>query len=383
MEMAKEKFLFGLILQGILFFFLTAILLILSYGGYNAYSQGKNVSFEVRPNQGVVKGERLMVEFSVPMFRQSIEKGLKIEPELKFEKKWLNDEQLELIVREKTKIDQQYMISIQKARTKWLIPQQEMKTFFDGPITPQVKKISPMPEEKEVGYQTPIEIEFDQPLFSMFEVKVEIEPMTGFDYQLSEDKKFLTITPKNYLAKGQEYQIAIKVFEQGTEKEKHSFVSSFFTQKPPQTVYFFDGNGNPTKTEDRMEDISPVISTGKYIHIDISSQTLIIFQDGEEKGAFKVSTGRRGMDTPIGTHQVLAKAQRPWSARYQLYMPWFVQFSYEGHGIHELPEWPGGIKEGASHLGIPVSHGCVRLGVGPAKIVYDFAEVGTAIVISR
>ncbi len=67
------------------------------------------------------------------------------------------------------------------------------------------------------------------------------------------------------------------------------------------------------------------------------------------------------MDTPVGNFKVIAKAKRPWSKKYGLYMPWFIQFTYDGHGIHELPEWPGGYKEGASHLGIPVSHGCVRL----------------------
>jgi lipoprotein-anchoring transpeptidase ErfK/SrfK len=58
-----------------------------------------------------------------------------------------------------------------------------------------------------------------------------------------------------------------------------------------------------------------------------------------------------------------------------------MQFTGAGHGIHELPEWKNGYKEGANHLGTPVSHGCVRLGVGPAAKVYGWAEVGTPIVI--
>ena len=58
-------------------------------------------------------------------------------------------------------------------------------------------------------------------------------------------------------------------------------------------------------------------------------------------------------------------------------MPFWMQFTGMGHGIHELPEWPGGYKEGAAHLGIPVSHGCVRLGIGPAQTVYNWADKGT------
>ena len=46
-----------------------------------------------------------------------------------------------------------------------------------------------------------------------------------------------------------------------------------------------------------------------------------------------------------------------------------------------LPYWPSGYREGTNHLGIPVSHGCVRLGIGPAKTLYDWAEIGTTVAI--
>ena len=58
-----------------------------------------------------------------------------------------------------------------------------------------------------------------------------------------------------------------------------------------------------------------------------------------------------------------------------------AQFTGVGHGIHELPEWPSGYKEGEAHLGIPVSHGCVRLGVGPAETMYHWAPIGTIVFI--
>jgi lipoprotein-anchoring transpeptidase ErfK/SrfK len=34
-------------------------------------------------------------------------------------------------------------------------------------------------------------------------------------------------------------------------------------------------------------------------------------------------------------------------------------------------------------LGIPVSHGCVRVGIGPAENVYNFATIGTKVVIHQ
>jgi lipoprotein-anchoring transpeptidase ErfK/SrfK len=63
-------------------------------------------------------------------------------------------------------------------------------------------------------------------------------------------------------------------------------------------------------------------------------------------------------------------------------MPYWMAIVPGGKfGIHELPEWPGGYKEGANHLGTPVSHGCVRLGVGPAQTVYNWADIGTPVVV--
>ena len=121
---------------------------------------------------------------------------------------------------------------------------------------------------------------------------------------------------------------------------------------------------------------------GKYIDISLSRQTMTLYQDGKSAGSYLISSGKRSMATPKGTFKVYNKARRAWSEEYGLYMPYWMAFTPSGsHGIHELPEWPNGYKEGASHLGTPVSHGCVRLGVGAAKRVYEWAPIGTPVGI--
>lgn len=99
--------------------------------------------------------------------------------------------------------------------------------------------------------------------------------------------------------------------------------------------------------------------------------------------SYPVSSGKPGMATPIGTYKVLSKSPRAWSNSAKLWMPYWMHFSGRGHGIHELPEWPGGRKEGEAHLGKPVSHGCVRLGVGTAKKIYDWSPIGTPIIVVK
>ena len=142
---------------------------------------------------------------------------------------------------------------------------------------------------------------------------------------------------------------------------------------------------NPeTRLSEAMVYTQPQILTGKYIDVSLTYQNLVIFQDGVPLKAYLISSGKRGLLTPSGTFKIENKVPRAWSKNYGLWMPYWMAFLPSGAmGIHELPEWPGGYKEGASHLGVPVSHGCIRLGIGSAKEVYDWAEIGTPVVIHK
>jgi len=119
----------------------------------------------------------------------------------------------------------------------------------------------------------------------------------------------------------------------------------------------------------------------KKITIDLSDQILTATLAGIPLAAWPVSTGKPGYATPTGNYQINNKVERAWSKTYGLWMPYWMSFIGYQYGIHELPEWPGGIKEGVNHLGIPVSHGCVRLGIGPAAWLYNWAEIGTQVYV--
>jgi lipoprotein-anchoring transpeptidase ErfK/SrfK len=119
----------------------------------------------------------------------------------------------------------------------------------------------------------------------------------------------------------------------------------------------------------------------KKIVIDLSEQMLYTYENEEITGKYLVSTGKAGMWTPLGEFKIHNKNPRAWSS-YGLWMPyWMVIDPARGIGIHELPEWPNGYKEGEDHLGTPVSHGCIRLGVGPAETVYSWADIDTKVEI--
>ncbi len=121
---------------------------------------------------------------------------------------------------------------------------------------------------------------------------------------------------------------------------------------------------------------------GKYIEVDLQRQVMAVYGSGELKGLYQISTGMPGMRTPTGNFKVLRKSANVWSAVCGCWMPYAMEFK-SGLFIHELPYWPGKGREGETHLGQPVSHGCVRLGIGPAQEVFEFAEIGTPVIIHQ
>ena len=372
------------IFHGASFFVLLVTVIAIGVFAFKVYLSEKNVQVLVKNTENISRGDPILVSFSTKMLKSSVEQGLVVEPKIKLGLRWKTDTSLEVIPIETPLPESSYRVRISNFQSGWFIPQKEVEFTFSTPKFPTLTGVYPDNGQMDVDYFEHIVIDFEQPVGEDFKLEIAISPLTGFSHSLNDARTQLVIEPKEHLDKNTKYSINAKVIHQEHESEnKDLYQGNFITKQPPQIVYSLDANGNPSKTEDRKEELTPTIKEGKSIQINLSSQTLLIYENGKELGAYKVSTGLRGMDTPQGTFKVLAKARRPWSAKYKLYMPWFIQFTKEGHGIHELPEWPGGLKEGASHLGIPVSHGCVRLGIGPAKVAYDFAEVNVPIVIQQ
>ncbi len=120
----------------------------------------------------------------------------------------------------------------------------------------------------------------------------------------------------------------------------------------------------------------------KKIEVNLKKQRLHYSIHGVELGTMVISTGKAAMPTPKGEFRILNKTKRAWSKSANLWMPYWMAFAGGGkYGIHELPEWPNGKKEGVNHLGRPVSHGCIRLSEQHAKFLYEWAPIGTKVAV--
>ena len=118
----------------------------------------------------------------------------------------------------------------------------------------------------------------------------------------------------------------------------------------------------------------------KTIVVSISHQMLWAQKGDQVVLSSYVSTGRAGFDTPVGSFAVLSKLPSQTMAGViggEYYnvpdVPDVMYFTNEGHALHGT-YWH-------NSFGTPMSHGCVNLPMDVAAWLYDWAPVGTPVLI--
>ena len=106
--------------------------------------------------------------------------------------------------------------------------------------------------------------------------------------------------------------------------------------------------------------------------VNLKTQRALIYRNGVPIGATTVSTGRPGYSTPTGVFSILQKHVQHYSSTYDnAPMPYMQRLTWRGVALHagNLP-------------GYPASHGCIRLPLGFAKLLYGATKVGMTVVIT-
>ena len=124
-------------------------------------------------------------------------------------------------------------------------------------------------------------------------------------------------------------------------------------------------------------DVMSTFTTAPYkmIEVDISEQTLTLYENGVVVDNFLCSTGLSSTATPLGDYTIYAKLTKT-DMRGEDYfapdVPWVLVFKgdYTIHGNY----W-------ATAFGRRSSHGCVGLPPDTAKYLYDWTPVGTPVSI--
>ncbi|MEM8603895.1 MAG: L,D-transpeptidase [Cyanobacteria bacterium P01_H01_bin.121] len=118
-------------------------------------------------------------------------------------------------------------------------------------------------------------------------------------------------------------------------------------------------------------------SDERWLQVDLSSQRLIAWEGDTPVYAVIISTGKSSTPTVTGVFAVQSKHQ---VARMQGYdydvpdVPWTMYY-YRGYAIHGA-YWH-------YDFGTPVSHGCVNVALDHAEWFFNWAEVGTPVVVQH
>lgn len=123
-------------------------------------------------------------------------------------------------------------------------------------------------------------------------------------------------------------------------------------------------------------------SSGKWIDIDISKQTITAYEGSTAVKSVLVSTGVARHPTPVGKYAIYSKysavnmsgGTRGVDYYYLPNVPW-TMFFVGGYAIHGT-YWH-------HNFGHPMSHGCVNLSTADAKWFYDWAPKGTTVITHK
>jgi len=118
----------------------------------------------------------------------------------------------------------------------------------------------------------------------------------------------------------------------------------------------------------------PLFATQKIV-IDLSIQKAYALKDGHIVFEGRISSGKKGRETPNGTYNIMQKKRMHRSNLWPkpnggAKMPYMMRLSNSGIAMH-LGYVPNR----------PASHGCIRLKNGFAQKMFRWAKVGTKVVV--
>lgn len=122
-------------------------------------------------------------------------------------------------------------------------------------------------------------------------------------------------------------------------------------------------------------------AVNKEIQVFIERQVLIALENGEEIYNFDIVTGRDGKETTAGRYQIFRKHEKYTSKTYGSEMPYTMFFTEDGKAIHgtQMATLRSYLH---AYLAESVgSEGCVGLTDDNAMALFEWASVGTPVIV--
>jgi lipoprotein-anchoring transpeptidase ErfK/SrfK len=125
--------------------------------------------------------------------------------------------------------------------------------------------------------------------------------------------------------------------------------------------------------------------SGKRIVFDISDQRVWLVGAGDAVRRTYLVSGSLTDNLEPGTFSVYSRSRWAVGIADSGVMEYFVRFTRGENaaiGFHSIPSKDGQPLQTRAQLGTPQSHGCIRQALPDAERLWDFAPVGTKVVVT-
>jgi lipoprotein-anchoring transpeptidase ErfK/SrfK len=129
----------------------------------------------------------------------------------------------------------------------------------------------------------------------------------------------------------------------------------------------------------------------RMIIVSVQQQRLVAYDAGQVVADALVTTGRPALATDLGAMRVLRKdspwtMQSPWPKGSPEWYPdtvvqMVVWFTKNGEGLHDASWQPDATLGPGSPLGPFASHGCIHVPLAAIRTLFDWASIGTPVVV--
>ncbi|MBZ4688740.1 MAG: hypothetical protein JG764_2373 [Clostridiales bacterium] len=228
---------------------------------------------------------------------------------------------------------------------------------FTGAEAPNLIKTSPRNKEKNVKLYRTITAHFDHPL-GKGTIKV------------TDPKDRITIPGSVRVDKNKIVYRPIHAFLPDSIYKVHITGSSLVGEPSEAYSYLF-------RTMPMGENMWVDVKLGK-IH------TVTVYKGRMPIRHMLASGGRRNNETPLGTFYTKDKGSSFWSPRFGEGATYWVRLvdQYLVHSVPKNSKWQTKSEEHRK-LGLPASHGCIRLDEKDAKWFYENVPQGTMVIIHQ
>ena len=144
-------------------------------------------------------------------------------------------------------------------------------------------------------------------------------------------------------------------------------------------------SGQADDQSDEGTSLPPDSGEGRRVVFDMSDQRVwLVRRNGAVARTYPVS-GSIYDNLDAGTYEVYSRSKEATGIEDSGTMKYMVRFAHGDNaaiGFHDIPVSDGMPVQSRDELGTPLSHGCVRQWRTDAKALWEFAPLGTTVVVT-